>query len=152
MIARYFAYGSNMNPDRVSERGLRIESAMPGSLTGFRLNFDKCSTRHPGVGHASFAYHPGASLEGVLYELRDAADIALMDRFESAPVNYSREVIEVRGPLGNVWSWTYVANPAVLNAGLKPPRSYLDHLLAGADFLSAEYLHMLSNWECVEDR
>lgn len=152
MIARYFAYGSNMNPDRVSERGLRFEQAMPAALPGFRLNFDKSSPHHPGVGHASFAYDPDATLEGVLYVLREAAQIELMDRFESAPVNYSREVVQVRGPHGPVSTWTYIANPAVINPGMKPPRSYLDHLLAGRAFLSRKYVHMLSNWACVEDR
>jgi gamma-glutamylcyclotransferase (GGCT)/AIG2-like uncharacterized protein YtfP len=152
LVQRYFAYGSNMNPARVQARGLLVERAEGARLAGFRLQFDKTSARDAGVGHANLVYAPGSVVEGVLYWLESSEEIFKMDPFESAPVNYSREVVQVVADSGSVTTWTYFANPAVRRAGLKPPRSYLEHLLAGEPFLSAEYLEMLRRWECVEDR
>lgn len=152
MVQRYFAYGSNMNPARVQARGLLVERAEGARLVGCRLQFDKTSAKHPDVGHANLVYAPDSVVEGVLYWLKSPAEIEKMDPFESAPVNYSREVVQVHAASGSITTWTYFANPAVRREGLKPPRSYLEHLLAGEPFLSPGYLDMLRRWECVEDR
>lgn len=152
MLARYFAYGSNMNVARMRERGMRFDAAVGARLGGFQLQFHKRSRQHPGAGHANIAYAPGATVEGVLYTLSGIEEISRMDPFESTPVNYSREVVLVNTAEGALPTWIYVANPAVLDPGLKPPRSYLDHLLAGEPFLSASYFQMLQGWECLEDR
>ncbi len=152
MVQRYFAYGSNMNPARVRARGLLVERAEGARLAGFRLQFDKTSRKHPDVGHANLVYAPDSFVEGVLYWLESPGEIAKMDPFESAPVNYSREVVQVVAASGSITTWTYFANPAVRREGLKPPRSYLEHLLAGEPFLSSGYLDRLRRWECVEDR
>ncbi|MEZ5560780.1 MAG: gamma-glutamylcyclotransferase family protein [Pseudomonadales bacterium] len=151
MILTYFAYGSNMNPDRVAERGLLVQRAESARLPGYRLLFDKTSNQHPGVGHANVAWAPEAEVEGVLYWLAAPDEIVKMDRFERTPVNYSREVVQVHTAAGPVPSWTYFANPAVRRAGLKPPRSYLRHLLAGAAYVSPGYLAMLEAVACAED-
>jgi len=158
-----------MNPDRVRERGIEFEHACGARLAGFALAFDKASKHHEGVGHANVVFAPEASVEGVLYWLRSGSEIRKMDRFESTPVNYSREVVRVEvqtvelpipqdrgesreGPLTLVNTWTYFANPAVRAPDLLPPRSYLNHLLAGRRYLSSEYYGMLSAWPCEESR
>ncbi|MCZ6710516.1 MAG: gamma-glutamylcyclotransferase [Gammaproteobacteria bacterium] len=151
MVARYFAYGSNMNVDRMRERGMNVESAVDGRAHGLKLQFQKASRQHAGAGHANVAYAPGSIVEGVLYTLSSSEEISRMDPFELAPVNYSREVVQIATAQGVVSSWIYFANPAVLQPGLKPPRSYLDHLLAGKPFLSASYYQMLQSWECFEE-
>lgn len=150
-MPRYFAYGSNMNPARVWERGLRIVRAEAARLPGFCLCFDKCSPAHPGVGHANVVRAAGETVEGVLYWLADDREIVKMDPFERAPVNYSRERVEVQTATGPLWCWTYFANPAVRRQGLLPPRSYLCHLLAGRPYLSPAYFEKLARVPCVED-
>lgn len=152
MVERYFAYGSNMNTARMRERGLVVVRAEAARLPHFRLLFDKHSAAHHGAGHANITYHPGETVEGVLYWLADPAEIVKMDPFELAPVNYSRDVVEVQTDSGPLTTWTYFANPAVRRAGLLPPRSYLAHLLAGEPYLSAAYFRMLSAWQCIEDQ
>jgi len=170
VIARYFAYGSNMNPERVRQRGMAFSHVSAARLEGFTLAFDKTSSAHPGLGHANIAHAPGGWVEGVLYWLDGVDEIRRMDPFESTPVNYSREVVRVRvhvdhlpslpvpdgidGEDGSILvpTWTYVANPAVRRSGLLPPRSYLEHLLAGRPFLSEGYAAMLARWPCREDR
>jgi hypothetical protein len=150
MLSRYFAYGSNMNPARVAARGLAFTALESARLRGFTLEFHKHSPDHPGAGHATIAWAPEQSVEGVLFTLAGPAEIARMDRFERTPINYSRDVVVVEAAQGPVAAWTYFANPAVLMPGLRPPRAYLQHLLAGAQYLSADYLERLRNWPCAD--
>jgi cation transport regulator ChaC len=147
----YFAYGSNMNPARVAQRGLRFDQVTGAAMHGVRLTFDKQSREHPHCGHASLTFAPGARTEGVLYRLDSGREIERMDRFEAAPVNYSRDVVWVHTDAGELAAWTYFANAAVIRAGLRPERTYLNHLLAGRDFLSAAYFDWLSRVPCVDD-
>ena len=152
MVARYFAYGSNMNPDRVRERGILFSDALSATFSGVSLAFDKASSKHLGVGHANVVYDPAGAVEGVLYLLDSSTEITKMDPFESTPRNYSREIVQVSTTQGELAAWTYFANPGVRRRGLIPPRSYLNHLLAGEPFLSAEYFAMLNSWPCEEGR
>lgn len=142
-VRHYFAYGSNMNPARVADRGLSVLSAQSGVLKGFRLLFNKMSRDHKGVGHANIEFDRHSVVEGVLYELAHADDILKMDPFERAPWNYGREVVAIRQGQITTWAWTYFANPAVKIAGLRPPRAYMAHLLAGEVYLSQDYLQQL---------
>ena len=141
----YFAYGSNMNPERVAQRGLRVADPVLAVLPNFRLAFNKCSQNPPLWGHANIVYEPGARVEGLLYALAANDEILKMDPFERAPWNYGRDQIEVLLPNTGErrWTWTYFANPAVLVEGLLPEQSYLDHLLAGAPWLSGGYVDQL---------
>ena len=146
----YFAYGSNMNPDRVAARGLAVVSVASAALDGVALAFNKRSRDHRG-GHANIVYAPSGCVEGVLYGLRDADQIQRMDRFEKTPINYSRERVVVRTAAGPQAAWTYVANRAVIIEGLKPARAYLNHLLAGRAYLSPEYYEWLAGSTCTDD-
>lgn len=146
----YFAFGSNMNPDRVRERGLSFDHVQGACLGGFTLVFDKVSPDHPASGHANIAWAPADWVEGVLYRLSDMRQILLMDRFERTPVNYSREVVQVETAAGRVTAWTYIANPAVRRAGGRPERAYLAHLLAGAPWLSPAYHARLLGWPVAD--
>jgi gamma-glutamylcyclotransferase (GGCT)/AIG2-like uncharacterized protein YtfP len=150
-VQTYFAYGSNMNARRVRERGLEILRIEAASLPGHRLLFDKHSPAHEGCGHANIAFDRSSTVEGVLYWLASADEIRKMDRFESAPVNYGRDIVQVHTGSGVLACWTYFANPAVRRSGLKPPRSYLNHLLEGKPYLTAAYFDALRSWDCIED-
>ena len=142
-IRYYFAYGSNMNADRVAERGLEVVNAVAGQLADYDLVFNKMSRDHVGVGHANIQFRRGAVTQGVLYELAAVEEIFKMDPFERAPWNYGREVVQIGHDRGSTWAWTYFANPAVIRPDLSPPLEYLDHLLAGREFLSRDYVDML---------
>lgn len=152
MVARYFAYGSNMNPDRVRARGIVFHRVLGARLQGYSLVFNKTSGRHAGVGHANLVIDHSAVVEGVLYWLDGADEITKMDPFEVTPINYSRDIVEVDTQQGPRLSWTYFANPALRMAGLQPPRSYMNHLLAGKTYLSPAYYERLVDWECLEER
>ena len=145
----YFAYGSNMNPARVAERGIDYGEVRAAVLHGYGLRFEKRSRDRDGAGHANVVWAPSERVEGVLFTLSRPGEVGKMDRFELAPVNYSREVVVVATGDGPMAAWTYFANAAVLAPGLSPPRWYLDHLLAGREFLSSEYFERLESIECA---
>jgi cation transport regulator ChaC len=151
MTRWYFAYGSNMNPQRVAARGLTFDTVRGGVLRGVRLTFDKQSSDHPHSGHANLTFDAQSHVEGVLYRLRDPDEIALMDRFERTPINYSREMVEVQADGEPILAWTYFANPAVIRANLRPDREYLAHLLAGRAYLSDSYHAFLAATVCVDE-
>ena len=132
-----------MNPARVAERGLQVSTPRRGVLTGYRLAFNKVSNQHPNLAHANIMFASDSVVEGVVYDLDQPSEILKMDPFERAPWNYGRDVVSLETDLGVEWAWTYFANPAVTVEGRLPPSEYLHHLLAGAEFLSAEYVKQL---------
>jgi hypothetical protein len=150
VISAYFAYGSNMNPARVAERGLRVLRLEAARLRDCALGFGKQSKDHIGVGHAHIDRAPGDVVEGVLYWLAGVDEIFKMDRFEHTPFNYSRDAVTVETASGHVAAWTYFANPAVRARGLRPARAYLAHLLAGQAYLSPRYYARLAAWPVAD--
>jgi cation transport regulator ChaC len=147
----YFAYGSNMNPDRARARGLAFDRVESARLPGFHIAFHKRARDRAGVGRANLVFDRDAVVEGVLFHLESPAAIEALDRHEGAPVHYSRDVVVVESAGGSVAAWTYFANPAVLVRELAPDRAYLEQLLAGAPFLSSPYVERLRNWPCCAD-
>lgn len=147
----YFAYGSNMNPQRVRDRGLAVLDSMPGRLPGMGLRFNKRSRHNPNWACANIIYAPGEAVEGVLYRLADHGQIRLMDPFEGAPRYYSRERFTVITSSGEQPAWTYVANPAVIDNRIRPLPWYLGQLLEGRAYLSPDYLEWLKATPCCDD-
>ena len=150
-MQRYFAYGSNMNPRRVAQRGLAVERAMAGRLQDMGLRFNKRSRHNAEWACANVGYAPGESVEGVLYRLADHRQIELMDPFEGAPRYYSRERFPVHTGEGLIHAWVYVANPAVIDDTTLPLRWYLGQLLEGREFLSPDYVAHLEAVVCHTD-
>ena len=148
--AWYFAYGSNMNPARVRERGLIYRYLLPATLLDHELRFNKLAglggeedAAAKRAGHANIEAAVGRTVEGVAYQLADDEQIERMDPFERVPINYRRELVELATSLGAIRAWTYFANPAVVFPDLLPKTSYLAHLLVGTPFVSAAYAQRL---------
>lgn len=150
MISHYFAYGSNMNPDRMTARGVTFQRFLAGRLSGFGLRFDKRSGHRDEVGHANIAYTRHGEVQGVLYHLQSPTDIVLLDVYEGSPIGYSREVFSIETDEGPVHAWVYVANRAVIDSSLLPEQRYLNHLLAARELYSEEYHQWLLQHPVVE--
>ncbi|TDX32943.1 gamma-glutamylcyclotransferase (GGCT)/AIG2-like uncharacterized protein YtfP [Modicisalibacter xianhensis] len=144
----YFAYGSNMNVQRVAARIGDTRRAMSGTLKEYALTFDKAS-RIPGIAHANVTSRPGEQVEGVLFELLEPAQIELMDPFEGVPHDYFRQRRTIHTPEGEIEAWVYIAVPERTRPALKPAREYLEHLLAGEPFLSRDYHARLAETDAV---
>ena len=135
-----------MNAERVADRGLVVLHTEAARLKNFQLVFNKASMQNNEAAHANIEYCPGQEVQGVLYTLTDKDEIHKMDPYERAPWNYGRDAVQVLTGSGTQWAWTYFANAALLVDGRRPPADYMDHLLAGADYLSPEYVSMLRAW------
>ena len=151
MSQYYFAYGSNMNPARMQLRGLVFSEACRGVMRGYALAFNKRAADAPHRSYANVVYSPGCEVEGVLYCLSCPHEITKMDPFEGTPRLYSRELYTIATDTGEQQAWVYIANPAMITDGLLPARWYLNHLLAGQDFLSDAYYQQLAQHPCLEN-
>lgn len=145
----YFAYGSNMNPQRMRARGLHFAAYQAGSLRGYTLSFNKRAHNKTGIAYANISYRQGDIVEGVLYALSPDSPISVMDPFEGTPVRYSRELFPVETDGGVIWAWVYVANPAYIADALQIEENYLAHLLSAGDLISEDYRARLSALESV---
>jgi cation transport regulator ChaC len=147
---KYFAYGSNMDPDRMRRRGVRFSKRERAVLKGWRLEFNKASSRDPKEGYANIVKDEKGIVEGVLYEIPEE-DVAKLDRCEGFPEHYGRIRVEVElGDGSRVEAVAYVAQPAWVREGLKPSRGYLEHLLRGSDLLSRGYVERLKKQETLD--
>lgn len=145
----YFAYGSNMNPARMAERGMRMLSAEPARLAGWQLAFNKRAHDKPGIAYANVVASDAAQVPGVLYGVRSMADIERMDPFEGWPERYRREQMTVSVACGREQTcWVYVANPHWQQDGLLPERGYLNHLLSGRPWLPEAHYRWLLTVPC----
>ncbi len=155
MLKYYFAYGSNINLDRMRKRGADFVSYQRAILENYTLRFNKYSYK-TGCGVANIEPQEGDYVEGILYELENPEEgIARLDYFEGflceeCPENhYFRRIMKVKTDDGReVEAYVYVANPVHVNNSLKPSLEYLKHLLSGCErkILSEEYCKRLREY------
>ena len=147
-VSWYFAYGSNMDADRLFEKRLRPGGVMPGErvagrLDGWHLTFNKAARVPAGAGAGNIILQAGSSVHGTLNAL-PARGFDILDHFEGvATGHYERRTVRVVRPdIGSdVEAITYVA--LKVGEGLRPTREYLGFLLAGRDLLPADYWERL---------
>ena len=137
-----------MNPERVKARGLKYSQALSGQLSGYELSFNKYSVNREGSA-ANITKQENAVTEGVLYLLSGEEQIIQMDPFEGFPDHYSRELLSIATKSESVRAWVYIANQRFIRRNLLPPRWYLNHLLAGKQFLTQPYYERLKKVECI---
>jgi len=138
LVPYYFAYGSNVNPKRMKERGAAFRSLRKARLKGYRLVFNKRTKKGAA---ANVVEAPGEAVEGVLYELENPEEaIRNLDEREGyygpgEDNHYERLVMKVETPDGKLYdAVVYVAkNPEHLAEGLKPSEDYLAHLLIACE-------------------
>jgi gamma-glutamylcyclotransferase (GGCT)/AIG2-like uncharacterized protein YtfP len=150
----YFAYGSNMNPQRLFDARLARDGVpwgrrVAGRLDGWRLAFNKPWSRFPGAGVANIVPDAAARVFGTLNEMPPEG-LDVLDRFEGvAGGHYARRNVAVRIGDADVAAVTYVADGGLAD-GLRPACSYLAHLLAGNDLLPGDYVRALAAQNCLE--
>ena len=145
----YFAYGSNMNQERMQGRDIRSIDVFPGWIDGYGLRFNKRSVKDEHLGCANIIFAPQERVQGLLYQLETASEINKLDFFEGTPFRYSRELFNVQTQRGLQAAWIYIANPGVIDNKLMPATWYIEHLLAGHEFLTKDYCAQIASTPCV---
>ena len=116
----------------------------------FHLKFHKISSHAPNTGVASIVPDENGLVEGILYIVTMSA-IRSLDKYEGYPREYDRVTLtlsdfsEMEKEI-----YTYIAHPHKTREGLKPSRSYLEHLLAAEDILSVDYYNQLIEVETLD--
>jgi len=127
-----FAYGSNLDPARMTRRVPSARYVGRAWLRGYSLRFHKRGW-DDGTGKAD-AFRTGGEevVHGVVYEVAEL-ELAALDVHE---IGYDRRLQEflLASPheAVAVEAWVYLALPEVIDDTLVPTRWYLDHVLAGA--------------------
>jgi len=147
----YFAYGSNMNEQRMREREIAFSNRCAAHLSGYHLKFNKVAQSNDRKGYANIVVNDSGLVEGALYDV-DMTTLPKLDKCEGYPNHYLKVPIKLALPPNNkeVCAITYIAHPNKIRDGLKPSRDYLEHLLAGKDILSKPYFEWLKRTETLD--
>lgn len=147
----YFAYGSNLNIERLKNRKVSFHSALPGVLNDYKLVFNKIASKnHKLERYANIIEAKNSIVEGVLYQIT-IDSLKELDKHEGFPNHYNRyeKEILIKSTGEIVKAWVYIANQDKTASG-KPSRDYLENILAGKDNLSPEYFQKLTLIETLD--
>jgi len=154
----YFAYGSNMAPSSIKERGLKIRPVGVAYLDHYKLMFNKISTKDNSIGFANIIPFWGSRVYGVLYDManepvgttllmKDATDsqrlialehitinLSILDKKEGYPNNYQRTCVCARIQDRLLNAFTYIAVPEkTAPSNLLISEKYIDKINEGFD-------------------
>ncbi|MFQ6120788.1 MAG: gamma-glutamylcyclotransferase family protein, partial [Methanosarcinales archaeon] len=116
----YFAYGSNMDLDRIKSRGVVIKRRFSGILFGWKLLFNKIKDMSEGTGYANIISNKNSKVEGIIYEI-DKQFIKNLDRAEGYPHHYTKKILIIKDKYGKKFDCiVYIANPEMIKDGLRP--------------------------------
>lgn len=127
----YFAYGSNMNIEWVSERCPGIKPLGKARLDGYALGFRYPSTSWPGGGACDIIAHEGKAVWGAVYEITPE-HLEALDEYEDLQTDGYRRIdvsLDMDGKELQAVSYEVVDK---LDKDLKPVPGYLQLLLTGA--------------------
>ena len=151
MSVYYFAFGSNMNKERMMYRNAEFSEMMKGILKDWKLVFNKINSKKNGAGFANIEPEKDSAVEGIIYKVNEET-LQKLDGFEGVPTgHYFRKTMMVENDKGEfVNCVAYLANSSKISNSLKPEKLYLDHLLEGKEFLSENYFYDLKNTETLD--
>lgn len=122
----YFAYGSNLNPKRITRRCPTAATFRTAKLRNYRL-VERL--------YADIDYEEGAVVHGVLYCISER-ELSVLDTYEGCPRIYRRIWIEAECNGENFVAATYEMTPEtkILRAGQPFPEDYRKICSAGAAY------------------
>ena len=141
-----FAYGRNMDFNKLKERGVLFEFIGLGILENYELKFNKIALNKKGVGYANVVRSKDSKVEGLLFSIEN---IERLDKFEGFPNHHQKEILEIHHSGTLVSAIVYVAVSKMISNNLKPEKSYLSNLLSAKEYLSDEYYRFLMSTETI---
>jgi hypothetical protein len=153
----YFAYGSNMAPSRILERGINAKFLGVGYLDHYKFMLNKISKKDPSIGFANVVPCWNKRVYGALFDLGNIGksgllandpkvspliqeNIRILDKAEGYPNHYERTTvgihIDFEGKLRNMQSFTYMAGLEKQSIGnLFVREEYVSKINEGLDSL-----------------
>jgi hypothetical protein len=123
-MRRYFAYGANIDPGRMTARVRGARPLGPGILDDFQLEFT-IRDREWGGGVANIRPEAGARVWGMLWQGSDKA-LAVLETYRGDESSLRREVVTVQGVDGPVEAFTFRVHQ-IANF-VRPTALYMSHL------------------------
>jgi gamma-glutamylcyclotransferase len=122
----YFAYGSNMDNQRLFSRIGSADKFDNGIVYGKKLWFNKLG--QDGTGKANLVDDEGGIACGVLFHVNES-DMIKLDKFE---VGYEREILRIKSDKnGDIMATSYLADCPI--DFINPSKEYMEHIVQGAD-------------------
>lgn len=150
MKLHYFAYGSNMHPERLRRRVPSSRLLEVAILTGHVLRFHKRGEDGSAKCNALHTGRDDDSVIGVVYEM-DRVEQPLLDKVEGR--GYRVRNLRVIGDRHAYNTYAYVAHDGFIDESLKPYHWYKSLVLNGARFhaLPHDYVARLLAVESAPD-
>jgi gamma-glutamylcyclotransferase len=148
----YFAYGSNLYPERLRRRVPSSRAIATTALRGYRLEFHKRSEDGSGKCNAFYTGHSNDHVLGVVYRM-EVAERWLLDRAEGLSRGYHSRLERVMFDGREHEVFFYVADSAYIDASLAPYNWYKALVLSGAKIhgFPQPYLTVLQAVPEIED-
>ena len=122
----YFAYGSNINIERMLERVGEFSMRLPALLHGYKIAFNKNAYTIPPTTYANAMPEKNEVVRGALYKI-PVSGLKIMDLKEGVSGNhYYRKEVEVITLNGPVNAFTYFACDEAIIEGVEPASWYRD--------------------------
>lgn len=146
----YYAYGSNLHPERLGARIPTSRLLGVAELSGYQLLFHKLGADQSAKCNALFSGDPGHILLGALFSMA-AHEKPILDDIEGAGYVVSEVVVKHGGTDHS--AFMYVAEQAYIDDSLRPYQWYKEFVFLGAKFLDfpEHYVAQLAAVEAVDD-
>lgn len=148
-----FAYGSNMNLNRLSQRVPSAVKASNAFLPGYKLVCNKVSQDGSAKANIVKSDVPGEMFWGVLFNI-DAKEKPLLDKAEGLGLGYNEGTLTFFDQLSISYSaQVYIADSNSINNRLLPFDWYKEFIITGGiqNQLPADYISQLQSIPCVPD-
>ena len=139
----YFAYGSNMDNERLFSRIGSADKFDNGMISGKKLFFNKLG--QDGTGKANLINHDDGVVFGVLFMVNES-DMIKLDKYE---VGYERKTLKIKSDNhGYITAISYLADSC--NDFICPSKEYMGHIINGADDMSLNYINYLKSIHTID--
>jgi gamma-glutamylcyclotransferase len=139
----YFAYGSNMDNDRLFSRIGSADKFDNGTILGKKLLFNKLG--QDGTGKANLINNDDGVVFGILFKVNES-DLIKLDKFE---VGYERKTLKIKSENhGYITAISYLADSC--KDFICPSKEYMDHIINGAYDMSLNYINYLKSINTID--
>ena len=127
----YYAYGSNLHPERLGARIPSSQFLCVSSLTGYQLCFHKRGEDFSAKCNAAFSGNEEHLLLGAVFRML-RSEKPILDEIEGEGYVVHSAEVQVNGSLQEVFM--YVAETPYIDESIKPFKWYKDFVHLGAQF------------------
>ena len=145
-VVYYFAYGPNMNPEKMNICQITYTDRRLGHLNGFEFVMNQ--KRINGTAGANVRRKENSSVYGVLYTC-DIDSLLKLDKYEGNI--YTRQLVQIitANEKHSVDAHAYIGleKSSSNNLHNNVSKEYLEHILCGGDLLPPSYLEFLKSFQ-----